>query len=72
MNPRDTNITAKVLYRAVNGRHRFENLLGREYESVNPVDWGLDENCEVILVLVGAEYRNAYLVGEEIIHARSV
>ena len=57
-------INAWVLYydKATN-THKFEDRNGSDLKSTTPQDWGLDEECSVILVLQNASFLQAWVKG---------
>lgn len=59
-------ITAWVLYYDGN-QHRWQQLTGYVgFNSTNPVDWGLGEECQIMLVLQNASFLGAWLDGNPV------
>ena len=56
-------ITAWVYYYDGNSHH-FEELTGTSFSSVDPTEWGLPASCNIMLVLQGASFIQAFLDGE--------
>lgn len=54
-----------VLYRdSQSDRNKLARLVSADPRSTKPEDWGLTAADKVILVLVGANFLNAYVEGE--------
>ena len=56
-------ILAWVLYNDSRGKSRFEELSGTDYESTDPLDWGLPGDATILLVLQQGSFIQAWADG---------
>lgn len=59
--------TVRVLYTNQFGRWIFEDRETKgHYSSTDPADYGLDDECKIVLVLANAQWVSAFCDGEQV------